>query len=76
MVPVLVLDEQDITMKTNPFFVIGTVGMIVSAALHMFVALVLKQTGAHAGFFALYPTFTAFLVMGFGQMVKKPEAKG
>jgi len=54
----------------QPFFVIGTVGMIVTSLLHMFLALELSITSAHAAFYTIYPTFAAFLAIGFGLTLK------
>jgi len=52
--------------KFHPFFTIGTVGMIVTSALHIFLALGLSLSSAHSTFFIIYPTFLAFLAIGFG----------
>lgn len=61
-----------IKMKNfNAFFTIGTVGMIVTAVLHILLALVLNLSSVHSIFFALYPTFTAFLAIGVGQIIKR-----
>lgn len=55
-------------MKKLPlFFVIGSVGMIGTALLHIFVALV-TGTGDHGVFLAMYPTFLAFLIIGIVQL--------
>lgn len=51
----------------NPFFTIGTVGMIVISLLHIALALVLNLS-VHTVFFTLYPVFLAFLVIGFMQI--------
>ena len=50
--------------KFHPFFTIGTVGMIVTACLHMFLALGLSLTSIHSVFFTLYPVFLTFLILG------------
>lgn len=61
-------------MKTfHPFFVIGTVGIIVISLLHIFLALGLSITSAHSTFFVLYPMFTTFLAIGFGLTLKKQK---
>lgn len=57
--------------KFHPFFVIGTVGMIVTASLHMFLALGLSVLSAHASFLVIYPIFVGFLAVGFGLTLKK-----
>ena len=48
----------------HPFFAIGTVGMIVTAGLHMFLAWGLSLAAVHAAFFVLYPVFLTFLILG------------
>ncbi len=55
--------------KFPPFYVIGTVGMIVTAGLHVLITLVLGQSGAHPVFFSLYPVFIAFLAIGTKQLL-------
>ncbi len=55
--------------KLNPFFVIGTIGMLLTAVLHIVFALVLKLS-ATAGFLSVYPVFMAFLLIGFAQLIK------
>lgn len=59
--------------KFHPFFIIGTVGMIVTSLLHIFLALGLSVSSAHSSFFAIYPTFIAFLAIGFGLTLKKQK---
>ncbi|MFV0151226.1 hypothetical protein NZD85_06660 [Empedobacter stercoris] len=56
--------------KFHPFFTIGTVGMIVTACLHMFLALGLSLTSIHSVFFTLYPVFLTFLILGVVFTVK------
>lgn len=48
--------------------------MIVTAVLHMFMALVLSITSAHSSFFTLYPMFLAFLLVGVALTVKQQKA--
>lgn len=57
--------------KFHPFFTIGTVGMIVTALLHIFLALGLSVTTAHTSFFVIYPMFLAMLFIGFGLTLKQ-----
>jgi len=52
----------------NPFFTIGTVGMIVTSVLHIVLALVLNLPSVNATFFILYPVFMAFMAAGFMQV--------
>ncbi len=54
----------------HPFFTIGTVGMIVIACLHMFLAVGLSLTSMHTTFFVLYPIFLTFLILGVALTVK------
>lgn len=50
--------------KLPPFFVIGSVGLVVTALLHIFTTLVLAVQNVHTGFLGLYLFFIALL--GFG----------
>lgn len=59
--------------KFHPFFIIGTVVMIVTAILHIFLALVLSVSSAHSSFYVIYPTFIAFLAIGFGLTLKNQK---
>ncbi|MEO6681198.1 MAG: hypothetical protein ABIN48_00090 [Ginsengibacter sp.] len=56
----------------HPFFTIGTVGMIVLACLHIFMALALSMT-SHATFFVMYSIFLTFLILGVGLTIKKQK---
>ncbi len=60
--------------KIHPFFTIGTVGIIVTACLHLFLALGLSLTSIHSVFFTVYPVFLAFLILGVVLTVKKQKA--
>lgn len=57
----------------HPFFIIGTIGMIVTAVIHMILALGLSLTSVHSTFFVIYPTFAAFLIIGFSLTLKKQK---
>ncbi len=59
--------------KFHPFFTIGTVGIIVTACLHMFLALSLSLISIHSAFFTLYPVFLTFLILGVVLTVKKQK---
>ena len=59
--------------KFHPFFIIGSFGIIVTALVHMFLALGLSVVSSHSIFFALYPTFLAFLTIGVGLTYKKQK---
>lgn len=56
--------------KFHPFFVIGTVGLIITAILHMFLALGLSIASVHNTFFVIYPIFIALMPIGFGLTLK------
>jgi len=58
--------------KFNPFFTIGTVGLIVISLLHITLALVFDLP-VHAVFFALYPMAAAFLALGSIQVTKNQK---
>lgn len=58
----------------NPFFVLGTVGVVITAILHVVIALVLSIPTAHKTFFVLYPVFISFLAIGAGQIIKGSKA--
>ncbi len=62
--------------KMNAFFAIGTTGFVVTAALHIFMALVINMPAVHPVFLALYPAFAAFLTIGTMQIFnsQKPVA--
>jgi len=61
--------------KINAFFIIGSVGMIVNALLHMLLAAILPQASLHLTFFVLYPVFLSFMALGFGQMLKMEKVR-
>lgn len=56
--------------EIHPFFIIGTVGMIVISILHIFLALGLSISSAHSSFYVIYPIFIAFMAIGFGLTLK------
>jgi hypothetical protein len=61
-------------MKTlNPFFVIGTVGMVVTAVLHIFMTLLINTPALHRVFMLLYPVFAAFLTIGGMQILTEKK---
>lgn len=59
--------------KFHPFFIIGTVGMIITAVLHIFLALGLALTNVHNMFFVLYPSFLSFLILGVSVTIKNQK---
>lgn len=54
----------------SPFFIIGSIGVIVTAVLHIALAMIISQASLHATFFVLYPLFMAFMLIGFRQTLK------
>lgn len=54
--------------KLPPFYVIGSVGLAVTALLHMFMALVIGIQSVHAGFVGLYLLFISLLAIGTGKL--------
>jgi hypothetical protein len=54
--------------KLPPFFVIGSVGLVITALLHIFMALGLGLDNVHGGFLPLYLLFIALLSMGTGKL--------
>ena len=59
----------------NPFFTIGTIGLIVTATLHIFMAFLLNKVINHITFISIYPMFTVFLLIGTKQILKKDKLK-
>jgi len=60
----VLIKNKIIMKKLHPFYSIGTIGMILTACLHMFLALGLSLTNVHTAFFMIYPMFLAFLIIG------------
>ena len=61
-------------MKTlDPFFVIGTIGMIVTAVLHIFMTLLVGTPSVHRVFMVLYPVFAALLTIGGMQILTEKK---
>ncbi len=54
--------------KLPPFFVIGSVGLVITALLHIFMALGLGLNNVHGGFLPLYILFIALLSIGTGKL--------
>jgi hypothetical protein len=61
-------------MKTlNPFFVVGTIGMIVTAILHTFMTILIDTPSVHRAFMVLYPVFAALLTIGGMQILQEKK---
>ena len=56
-----------------PFFVIGSVGMVLTAVLHVALAFGLPDASVHGSFAALYPAFLAFMTIGTAQLFRKEK---
>ena len=59
--------------KLNPFFVIGTIGMIVTAVLHIFMAVLIGTPSVHRAFMVMYPVFAALLTIGGMQILQEKK---
>ncbi|MET0463585.1 MAG: hypothetical protein ABW007_10540 [Chitinophagaceae bacterium] len=49
----------------NAFYKIGSVGLILTITLHICFANVAENSIVHTGFALLYPSWMAFLALGF-----------
>jgi len=58
----------------NAFYKIGTIGMILTAALHVLLAMIIGPS-VHTSFAIVYPSWVAFLVIGSAQMAKEKKQK-
>lgn len=59
----------------NAFYKIGTIGMILTAGLHVLLAVVLNTSTVHTSFAIVYPSWIAFLAMGSAQMAREKKEK-
>jgi len=59
--------------KLNPFFVIGTVGMILTAILHILMAILIGTPSVHRVFMVMYPVFAALLTIGGMQILQEKK---
>ena len=53
----------------NPYFLIGTVGMVVTSFIHM-LSTAIADRASHVGFFVLYVVFAIIIFLGFGNTRK------
>ena len=58
--------------KINPFFLVGTLGILFTAMANILLQAFLP--GAEASFSILYPVFAFILIIGTAVMIKKKEA--
>ena len=56
--------------RKNPYFLIGTLGMLLTAILNILLEVVAIDVSFISSFSILYPVFIAFLLVGAGNMVK------
>lgn len=54
----------------NSFFIIGTCGMVITAVLHVVLAVIVGLKSIHMVFFVNYLTFLSFLVIGAANLKK------
>jgi hypothetical protein len=56
----------------HAFYVIGSIGMLFTAVLHIFLAFILDnpEPAIHITFFILYPVFLTFITLGYARMLK------
>jgi hypothetical protein len=54
----------------NAFYKIGTIGLLLTAVLHIVLSLTLS-TSVHTSFAVVYPSWIAFLVLGTTQLSRK-----
>lgn len=59
----------------NAFYKIGTIGLILTAALHVLFAIIFSGSSVHTSFAIVYPSWIAFLIMGSAQMAKEKKQK-
>ncbi len=57
--------------KFHPFYSIGTFGLIISAIIHMSLALGFALSQGHTTFYVLYTMFVTFLILGVAFTVKE-----
>lgn len=58
----------------NPLFIIGSLGMVITALLHMLLAFAVANSSVHKSFFIIYPVFAAFLTVGIIQIILEHRA--
>lgn len=59
--------------KINSWFTIGTVGIVVTAVLHILMTLLISGNALQVTFLILYPVFIIFLAIGFRKILKEQE---
>lgn len=59
--------------KINSWFTIGTIGIIITAILHILMTLLIRGNVLQITFLVVYPVFITFLVIGFRKILKEHE---
>lgn len=59
--------------QLNPFFLIGTLGMLFTAMFHVLMAAILSEEGVAGSYSMLYPVFTLFLIVGTIVMIRRKK---
>ena len=59
--------------QINPFFLVGTLGMLFTSVLHIILAAITSEEAASSNFWVLYPVFAGFLVAGTIVMMKRKQ---
>ena len=59
--------------KRNPYFLIGTLGMLMTAVFNILLESIMTEGSFISSFSILYPVFIAFLLIGAAGMVKNSD---
>jgi len=59
----------------NPYFTIGTVGMIVVSIVHIALALIFKIPLLNTLIYILYPVAAAFMAIGYTRQAEENQKK-
>ena len=61
--------------KINAFFMIGTIGMVTTSSLEIFIAALLSKEFVQVTSTILYPVFIVFLLIGTVIMIKRKKQR-
>ena len=59
--------------QLNPFFLIGTLGMLFTAMSHVLMGAIWSEEVAAGAFSFLYPVFLVFLLVGTAVMIRRKK---
>lgn len=59
--------------QINPFFLIGTIGILFTSMLHIVIGAITSEEAAASAFWVLYPAFSGFLLAGTYIMMKRKD---